>query len=203
MDELEHWAQLSYELRAAVLVTCDTRVLLLQNGNPVVGWPDVDDGDIGIDVALQHPEKCIGTLNTTAGPVSIGVLAGAAALNEPMAARSLMLAGAELIVNVVAEEEGDLTERDDDVLMTRGFENAAAVARVSHARSAVANWCNDMIPDGCEDGQKLLALAVGPVPGSVVHSSFNLTALRVQRSNCIWGDAFRRPFQCETSPCGT
>ena len=158
---------------------------------------DEDDGDVGIDVALKHPEKCIGTLNTTAGPVAIGVLAGRAALDDPMAARSLMLAGAELIVNVVAEGEGDLTERDDDVLMTRGFENAAAVVRVSHDRSAVANWCNDMILDGCEEGQKLLTLAVGPVPGDVVRSSFNLTALRAQRSNCIWGDAFRRPFQCK------
>eukprot|EP01044_Picomonas_judraskeda_P024495 COSAG03_NODE_6775_length_1007_cov_1.300661_2_plen_114_part_01 len=27
MDELEGWAQLSYELHAAVVVTCDTRVL--------------------------------------------------------------------------------------------------------------------------------------------------------------------------------
>ena len=92
------------------------------------------------------------------------------------------------------DEVTSLTERDDDVLLTRGFENAVAVARVGYQRSALGNWCNDMITDGCSEGLKLLALAPDTLNG-VLRTSFNLTALRAQRANCIWGDAFRRPFQ--------
>ena len=192
--DLDHWVSLTVGKRTAVLVSCESRVLLLQNGLALINLSATTSAE-AIDLALQQPMRSIATgahVMTAAGPVRVGLLIGSAAMNHAMAARSLMLAGAELILNPV-EDTAVLTERDDDVLLTRGFENAAAIVRVSSNRSAIANWCNDMIIDGCPEGQKLLALASGRA--GVVHSSFNLSALRAQRTNGIWGDAFRRPYQ--------
>ena len=196
-SDLERWTFLTVKKATAVLVTCDSRVLLLQNGMALINLSSTTPAqaiDLSLQAATRGPKRSIGTMVTAAGCVRVGVLIGSAAMNHAMAARSLMLAGAELLVNPV-EDTAMLVERDDDVLLTRGFENAAAIVRVSANRSAVANWCNDMVPDGCVEGQKLLALAIGRIDSGVVHSSFNLSALRAQRANCIWGDAFRRPYQ--------
>jgi predicted amidohydrolase len=87
--------------------------------------------------------------------------------------------------------------RSDDVedaaMLTRGFENVVAVARVNHAeprgngRSALGNWCNDMIVDGCANGQTMLV--VGPQKtAATIRASFSIADLRAQRANGIWGD---------------
>jgi len=121
----------------------------------------------------------------------------------PLEARSAMLGGAELLIVPVHQGGTAAAARsntlEDGALLTRGFENAMAVVRVNHGeprgagRSGMANWCNDMIPDGCAAGSQLLALA-GPAP-EVVRASFSIQDLRAQRGNGIWGDAFRHPFE--------
>ena len=196
---LESLAKLG--LRSAIVVSCvDSDGIpfasVIQGGASIItvaAATGADSGPRALEAALWDPRGSIATVNTSAGPVQLGLLSGAATMDHAMAPRSLMLAGAELLINPV-EQSAELTERDDDVLLTRGFENAAATARVSARRSALANWCNDMVKDGCPVGQTLIALADGGTTGAV-RTSFSLTDLRAQRSNCIWGDAFRRPFQ--------
>ena len=142
--------------------------------------------------------------------VSVGVLLGDD-LAQPMAARTLMVAGAEVILNPTRSvlSSGTLIPTmgvhnvDDDMLLTRGFENSAAVVRVNSAdhgstngRSAIANWCGPALytayDAGCKNGSALWGL-MGALPG-VSTVTLSITDLRQQRQITVWGDAFRRPY---------
>jgi hypothetical protein len=131
---------------------------------------------------------------------AVGVALGKAAMDHAMAPRSLMLVNNEVILNPIDPAGPPPNELDDNVLLTRGSENAVAVVRVAKKRSALGNWCNDVIQDGCAQGLKLIALAPDSLDGAF-RTSFNLTDLRAQRKNSVFGDTFRRPYQYR-SICG-
>ena len=67
-----------------------------------------------------------------------------------------------------------------------------SVDNIEFAGTALANWCNDMLTDGCANGSQLLP--VREAGDNVARVEFSLTDLRLQRATTIWGDAFRRPF---------
>jgi N-carbamoylputrescine amidase len=177
---------LSAKLGLAILATCSDQLTLTDSS-----------GTILFSGSRNMP---VSTLQTESGSVRIGALSGNEALWSPLAARALMLGGAELIVVPVEVGASDKASEllEDSMLLSRGFENTAAVARVNHAgprgggHSALANWCNDWLPEGCPWGSTMIVRA-GSGAGAV-KASFSLSDLRKQRRNGIWGDAFRHPY---------
>eukprot|EP01047_Picozoa_sp_COSAG01_P055490 COSAG01_NODE_6185_length_3804_cov_2.702564_4_plen_389_part_00 len=200
--KLNWYVALSRTTSAALVVTCEeqerSQVVLLQSrgDSPYLMRLRLERGALpAINASLRLPRTSSAVVTTRDGlrGINVGIVMGGAAMNHAMAPRSLMLVGNELIINPV-EQNAVLTDRDDDVLMTRGFENAAAVVRVASKGTALANWCNDMVEEGCSHGQLMVARAPASLDGAF-RASFNLSELRAQRDHTIWGDAFRRPFQ--------
>jgi len=158
--------------------------------------------------------------------VVLGVALGAGGLRSPLVTRELMLLGAEVIA-VVADDDslcaaagnpcgdggggggGSAVALTHAALVTRGFENVAAVGLAnSGGGSAAANWCNGWIADGgCEGGSALLAFddargsggggdgsgGGGGAVAQAVGASFDVASIRAQRRNGLWGDAMRAP----------
>ena len=123
---------LSAELRLAIAGTCGRSLTVTDSTGAVV-------------LATDTGQK-VGRVAVRAGNLVVGVLTES--LWSPIAARELMLGGAELLIAPTATvaataEEAELQAA---LLQTRGFENAAAVVRVNHAAprgdggSALANW---------------------------------------------------------------
>ncbi|MDC0510855.1 hypothetical protein OAN61_00455 [bacterium] len=142
---------------------------------------------------LVHTVSVVGAASDTANPIADG--ASGSSLHGLWRRNDTGLGHRERVAPL-AFSSIQRQSVDDDLLLTRGFENAAAVARVGPHGSALANWCNDMLPQGCSTGQALLPLRMHVGEGKLMYGSFNLSALRAQRKVAIWGDAFRRPFQC-------
>ena len=99
--------------------------------------------------------------------IAVGTLLGAR-IWDPLRPRELMLRGAELLVHFPSTtssstaggaaagggtSDANITKA---MLLTRGFENVAAVLQAAQTGSTLANWCNDMLPPGCSDGSRLL-----------------------------------------------
>ena len=111
-------------LRSAIVVSCvdsdgSPFAAVIQGGRSIITVPSAGPGARGpgdpgqaLESALWDPRGSIATVNTSAGPVQLGLLSGAATMDHAMAPRSLMLAGAELLINPV-EQSAELTERDD------------------------------------------------------------------------------------------
>ena len=126
----------------------------------------------------------VGTLDSAAGPVSIGAMI-CYDREHPESARVLMLKGAEIIItpNACRLEELRLGQ-----YRARAFENAVGLA--------MANY-----PDGHCNGHSIAYDAAG---GLIVEAGgaegiylapFDLDALRQYRRGTVWGNAFRRPHR--------
>eukprot|EP00039_Didymoeca_costata_P028948 m.22668 g.22668 ORF g.22668 m.22668 type:complete len:587 (-) comp7424_c0_seq2:115-1875(-) len=172
--------------KVAIASTCESMMILTDaTGNHVTSITEGDSLKTNTTVSLSCRQK---------GPITVGLLLGDE-LWEPLGARTQMLYGAEVLISSVAADKHSLNVTQN-MVVTRGFENAAAVLYTTSTDAMVGNWCNDMIADGCQHGSELLDVTTVPNPGpiSISRANFSLADLRLQRSNTIWGDAFRRPY---------
>ena len=201
--------EVSRNASVAIASTCGGSGIMLTDARgrrvPLLTHAGTGGTDSGAHV-VQTATLAVGAAEQT---LTLGFVVGYPALWSPLAPRLAMLHGAELIVAPVAwtpDDEGwDSDEEaivEDAMLLSRGFENAAAVARVNYGRgarggfggrSALASWCNGWILDGCEGDEGGLMVLADAEPG-VVFANFSLSDLRSQRKNGIWGDGFRRPY---------
>jgi N-carbamoylputrescine amidase len=131
----------------------------------------------------------VGVLDTAAGPVRVGAMI-CYDREFPESARSLMLAGAELILvpNACDMEINRLAQ-----LRGRAMENMVGIAMANYAGP---DWGHSVAFDGMAFGasgsRDMLVVEAGEAPG-VYPAPFDLDALRDYRRRETWGDAFRRP----------
>lgn len=129
------------------------------------------------------------TLDTAVGPVVVGAMI-CYDREFPESARTLMLAGAEVILtpNACDLEANRLTQ-----YRSRAFENMTAMAMANYARPG---WGHSIAFDGMAFGsagsRDMLVVEAGEMPG-IYPATFDLDALRDYRYRESLGDAFRRP----------
>ena len=127
-------------------------------------------------------------LRTRSGEVATSVLLGRE--HEIFhGARDAMLSGAELLL--IAAGGGPLSDASVDTLTARAWENVLGVALAADARGGSAAYLGTK-DTAAGTGQTLLPPA--PAGAGVLLAEIDLLHLRGNRSDAIWGDAFRRPF---------
>ena len=142
----------------------------------------------------------------------VGAVLGAGSLWAPMHTRTLMLAGAEVVIAPVASPSlasdgpciGYQSQSgcglDDAMLLTRAWENAGAFIRVNHVTPARGNGFSAVAVNGPDGNIEHAAFVAGPFPvrnggkGGAERASVDLEHLREIRATTIWGDAFRHPW---------
>ncbi|MEN1680520.1 MAG: carbon-nitrogen hydrolase family protein [Planctomycetota bacterium] len=122
-------------------------------------------------------------LDTAKGPVSVGAMI-CFDREFPESARSLMLAGAEVVVtpNACLLDELRLAQ-----FQVRAYENAMVMA--------MANYCGATVLNGQSiafDGAGQLLVRAGEEEG-LVYADVNLANLRDYRTKTLWGNAWRKP----------
>lgn len=158
-----------------------------RHGNEVLTYAKVHTCDFAFEVALTPGDKwLVSEIDTKRGPVMIGAMI-CFDREFPESMRSLMLAGAEVVLTPNACLLDPLRIAQFQV---RAYENATAVA--------ITNY-----PRGLNNGQSTAFDASGkPLvepseePG-LKYASIDLNALRAYRSNTLWGNAWRRPHRYE------
>ncbi|WP_425400313.1 carbon-nitrogen hydrolase family protein [Aeoliella sp.] len=158
-----------------------------RQGNEVLTYAKVHTCDFAFEVALTPGDKWyVGDLETKRGQVKIGAMI-CFDREFPESMRSLMLAGAELVLTPNACLLDPLRIAQFQV---RAYENATAVA--------IANY-----PRGLNNGQSTAFDASGQAlvepseaPG-LKFASIDLKSLRAYRNSTLWGNAWRRPHRYE------
>ena len=220
------FAALARRLAIAAVLTCDdpdgrsAAVLVDRTGRALlrasaIKAPPPAAGAGAAAAPSYRRDPSVAVLQTARGNATVGLVVGLPDLWDPLVPRALGVAGAELILNPMRARVRD---RDTAMLLTRGFENVAAVVRVNppagagpgggNGLSAIANWCNDMLGAGCPptgtaprwypgraDGWSQRLLTEASAAEELVLGTVPLADLRASRRGSIWGDAFRRPFR--------
>lgn len=199
-DYVAHFRALAAELGIAIALTClerwagaprNTLFLTDRHGRLVLTHAKVHT------CAFARPEVeltpggsfDVATLDTAAGEVRVGAMI-CYDREFPESARSLMLAGAELVLTPNA---CDLEVNRLSQFRARSFENMLAVAMANYAGPG---WGHSIAFDGMAFGpagsRDMLVIEAGEAAG-VYPAVFDLAALRAYRRRETWGNAFRRP----------
>jgi N-carbamoylputrescine amidase len=131
----------------------------------------------------------VGVLDTASGEIKVGAMI-CYDREFPESARSLMLAGAELILcpNACEVDINRLAQ-----LRARAMENMVAVAMTNYPGQG---WGHSAAFDGIAfaagKSRDMLAVEAGERAG-IYPATFDIEALRAYRRRETWGDAFRRP----------
>jgi N-carbamoylputrescine amidase len=155
----------------------------------------------GKEAALEPgTEFPVADLETAAGTVRVGAMI-CYDREFPESARSLMLAGAEIILVPNACEMDDLRMAQ---LRVRAAENMTGIALANYAggecggRSAAVH----PIAYGPDGRPREMLLAMGGRDEEIIVARFDLDALRDWRERETWGACFRRPaaYRSDSAP---
>lgn len=196
-----HFRDLAKRLRVAIAVTYlerwpgeprNTVSLIDRHGQIVLTYGKVHTCDFAFESALTPGDGWSAVdLDTAKGSVRVGAMI-CFDREFPESARSLMLAGAEVVVTPNACLLDDLRIQQFRV---RAFENAMAVAMTNYA----APMLNGRSVAFDAAGEPLVE--AGP-EADVYFADIDLAGLRFYRERTLWGNAWRRPsaYACLTKP---
>lgn len=191
---VQRFRDLARELNIAIAVTYleawpekprNTISLINRHGDIVLTYAKVHTCDFAFEAALTPGDAWNSVdLDTLKGVVQVGAMI-CFDREFPESMRSLMLAGAEVVLtpNACPLDELRLAQ-----FRVRAYENATAVA--------IANY-----PAPIHNGQSTVFDAagtrrvVGVMNEALVTTSINLRELRSYRQKTIWGNAWRRPHR--------
>ncbi|MFD5318212.1 carbon-nitrogen hydrolase family protein [Streptomyces sp. NPDC127098] len=199
-DYVAHFRALAAELGIAIALTClerwegaprNTLFLMDRHGRLVLTHAKVHTCAFALPEVELTPGGSfdVATLDTAAGEVRVGAMI-CYDREFPESARSLMLAGAELVLTPNA---CDLEVNRLSQFRARSFENMLAVAMANYAGPGGGHSIAfDGMAFGPTGSRDMLVIEAGEAAG-VYPAVFDLAALRAYRRRETWGNAFRRP----------
>ena len=189
---VNHFAELAAELELAIAVTYLQRwsgeprnavSLINRQGELALTYAKVHTCDFAFEAAMTPGDGWSAVdLDTAAGTVRIGLMI-CFDREFPESARSLMLAGSEVVLTPNACLLDDLRLAQFQV---RAFENCMAVAMTNYP--APQNNGRSVAYDMA--GTKLLE---ADEQEGLFYADVDLNALRFHRERTLWGNAWRRP----------